>query len=219
MRVDAIGGLCRDLRPPIRVRRLARRRRNEMRFRRRVRRAVSRAIGATRWCNCRTRSRGIDSTSTSAISSCAKANPPCRRSSVGRSKPGERRLRDRESHRRLAARAGANEQTERRTRRPAMAAVPSTACVLDENLLNRCAISAARPLGKRSSETGRPLPAASAVPDRAVLDERAEQLRDEQRIALGVAIEKRQELASDLLPVERRLEPLLHLVARQIATA
>jgi hypothetical protein len=54
--------------------------------------------------------RGIDSTSTSAISSCAKAN----RLVVARQWGGasrRARLRDRESHRRLATRAGADEQT------------------------------------------------------------------------------------------------------------
>ena len=53
------------------------------------------------------------------------------------------------------------------------------------------------------------------MPDRTLLDQRAQQLRDEERIAFRVTIEERQELAPDLLPVERRLQPLLHFVSRE----
>ena len=65
------------------------------------------------------------------------------------------------------------------------------------------------PTGSRSSETGRQFPPLAVVPDRALVDERAQQLHDEERIALGLAVEEGEELAPDVLPVERRLDPLL----------
>ena len=96
-----------------------------------------------------------------------------------------------------------------------IAADASTACVLDENRDRRSAISARRPAGSRSSDTGRHshrLPLYQIAPSST---NDAKQLSDEERIALGVPVEKRKKLAAHLLPVERRLEPLLHLIARE----
>src|SRR5262245_58285398 len=53
------------------------------------------------------------------------------------------------------------------------------------------------------------------MPYRSVLDEITKQLRDEEWIPLGVPIEKREKLTSHLLAMKRRLEPLLHIVARE----
>ncbi|HET9929440.1 MAG TPA: hypothetical protein VFQ35_02080, partial [Polyangiaceae bacterium] len=53
------------------------------------------------------------------------------------------------------------------------------------------------------------------MPDRTGLDERTEELCDRQRVAFRLPIDIREELATHLLPVERRLEPLLHFVARE----
>ena len=41
-------------------------------------------------------------------------------------------------------------------------------------------------------------------------------MRDEERIALGLPVDEREQLASDGLPVKRGVEPLLHLVPREI---
>src|SRR5262249_17109052 len=60
-----------------------------------------------------------------------------------------------------------------------------------------------------------PFPANAAMPYRSLLREIAKQLRDEERIPLGVPIEKREKLTSHLLGMKRRLEPLLHVVARE----
>ena len=127
---------------------------------------------------------------------------------------GGDRLGDRESHRGFAPRARADEQADvelvsddrRRTqhRLRARREAPS-----------RCAISVAPARRQPKLRHRTPFPPRSIVPDRALFDQRAEQLRDEQRIAFRVAIEKGEKLAADLLPMERRLEPLLHVVARQ----
>src|ERR1041384_2557730 len=53
------------------------------------------------------------------------------------------------------------------------------------------------------------------MPERALLHQRAHELREKERIALGVAIDEREKLAPDLLFMERGRQPLLHLVARE----
>src|SRR4051812_6362873 len=58
-----------------------------------------------------------------------------------------------------------------------------------------------------------PFPSLPGVPERSLLDERADELRQEEGIALGVAIDEREELTPDFLFVERRRQPLLDLVA------
>ena len=62
---------------------------------------------------------------------------------------------------------------------------------------------------------GTPLPALAGMPERALLDQRADELREKERIAFGVAIDEGEELAADLLTVKRRRQPLLDFVAGQ----
>jgi hypothetical protein len=54
------------------------------------------------------------------------------------------------------------------------------------------------------------------VPDVTVLRDGPQHLREKERISLGVPIQKREQLPLDLLSVKRSLEPLFHLVAREI---
>jgi hypothetical protein len=55
------------------------------------------------------------------------------------------------------------------------------------------------------------------VPERALLDQRADQVREEKGVAFGVAIEECEEFPPDFLLMERGRQPLLHFVASQPA--
>ena len=59
-----------------------------------------------------------------------------------------------------------------------------------------------------------PLPARASIPDPAIIHERAQHLRDEQRIALGVAVQERRQLDADVALMKDGLEPAFELVAR-----
>jgi hypothetical protein len=69
--------------------------------------------------------------------------------------------------------------------------------------------------GKAKLRHRPPFPMVAIVPDRAFLDESAQHLDDEERIAFRVMIEEREQLAPDFLAMKGRLEPLLQLIARE----
>ena len=124
------------------------------------------------------------------------------------------RFRNRESHGGFAPRARTNEQADvefvsndRRRAEYRLGARRKTAEPLRDEL------TPAR--GQPKLRHRAPLPSRSIVPDRSLFDQRTEHLRDEQRVSFRVAIEKGEKLSADLLPMECRLQPLLHVLARQ----